>query len=897
MILRKSRYAAFAALVAATGFCLPATGRAQTNAPAAEAQAENPPPSAGKISLKDVLLKVRLQNVGLALAVGAENVTRDKKEIDGKDVRRINPAVEAFGMKTHPFGSVLAIGPQTYTELTTDFRDKNIFADMPPSQAFTLLLAGLDARQRNVLTSKEGLGIGDLTTPEQKQLFTALLPDQDASVIDQAGIKYDEDNPLGIGNPRDRINSIHFRIAQNMRILYKTIEQEDYNTGSLFSPPDVDRSSVYSLYYKNDFSKVNGVVVRKEVFNHPKLSDLNYASPFLQTEISIKNLNTVGDLIARIVKQTKIEIYTDIHYENEPLLWIANGSDSESAGELLRAVAFCLPATYRRVGKAFALTESIEGVGKSRQIIQDFEEECNAERKKTITEAEKSIKETLAQKKLKINTFNSLQTTPEQEKASQLTQNDGWFVETKLPFNQLTQKQQQALQDYSDKQIGGWKANFDEKFTLQGTLEAQMMLPDLKGFIKTGFGAGMLPLFRPEPLLLHPTEDEWKAFLSAYQNLPKWTEAAKTYDCRAVICRPHSRADVDASLVRIKAMGFNQMWMVVFENGKAAIPGTPFPLDPACDPKTDLLTYAISEGNKQGVTICPVVNVYSWGADAPKDLRLLTLRGEDSKESAMRRAKINRLTPPALSIDQIGSSKIFLKADIKTAPPSSVVIVDPTNSTVQSFLLGLFKTVAAHTGAGSWVCRAWNRDIVIGFSGWRSSTYDFMGYNVGLREAFLQKSHRDPIDLSPESMTYNSDTRRADTSLTNYDDREQSGLLPEWFKFRNEALSKAFHALFDSALRDCGDRKPKILLAQEQGESWRSRFDVWSGSPAPFPEVDAINPSPEQKSSVYFLPKEPEGIRPLLPKELQKVDWRDLQMRTLEMLKPYRKWEGIVIEE
>ena len=124
-----------------------------------------------------------------------------------------------------------------------------------------------------------------------------------------------------------------------------------------------------------------------------------------------------------------------------------------------------------------------------------------------------------------------------------------------------------------------------------------------------------------------------------FENMPKWKEAAKAVARRAVICRPHTTADIDASLVRIKAMGFNQMWLTVFENGKARIPGTTFPLDPACDAKVDLLTYAVAEGKKKGITVCPVVDVFGWGADTPKNLRSWTLRGEDSAQSASATSK------------------------------------------------------------------------------------------------------------------------------------------------------------------------------------------------------------------------------------------------------------------
>ena len=900
MILRKSRYVAFAALAAA-GLCLPATARAQTDAPAAETQTENPLPKADeKISLRDVLLKAHLSREGIAVAVGAENVTRTKKELADQNVETINRAAAAFGMLTHDFGQVMmAIGPQTYIELNNDFRNANPFADMPPNETFTLLLATLTDGQRCTLMSKEGLGSANLTSEEQKSLFKAFLPDQEAFATRIGASNGEEASNLGV--LRDKASTAHLRIGQETHLVCY-LPSNDFLV-SITNP--TTRPPVYRLNERPDdydMSKVNGVVMRHTLPNFPKYSELDYDSPRLRVLISITNLKTVGDLVSRVAKQTGIKIYADFRYENRAVTWRVNGRDSASAADLLRAVAFCLPATYRRVGASFVLTESIAGAGQRNQIIQDFEEANDAERQGFVRKAKKSLEENPARKTLKMQDVdNPLALTPAQEKTTRLEYDDRLYRHTDVRFDHLSQSQQDAAQDAIAKIKKDVNISSDTKFNLQSFFKAQMLLPNLAGVIEfeDDFSYDIMSLFCPDEIPPHPTDKEWQAFINAYQNSPSWRGAAKNYACRAVISRPHTSADVDAALTRIVGMGFNQMWIVVFENGKARIPGTPFLLDPACDPKTDLLTYAIAEGKKRGITVCPVVNVYGWGADTPAELCFRTLRGEDSAQNAKRRFDINRLTPPELSIHRLSEGGVFLNTSPPPAASGPVVFVDPTIQTVRSQLLALFKTLNSYSGAGSWICRSWNRDIVVGFSGWFSAAYDYMGYNVGLREAFLKENHCDPIDLEADSNNYyNDNIHRTNTSLTNYEAASHYAELGiAWFKFRDDSLSKAFHALLDTAVLNCGDKKPKVLLAQEEGQGWRSRFDVWSEPPAPFPEVDVLNPSPEQNTSIYFLSKEPEGISPLLPKELQKVDWRDLQMRTLEMLKPYRKWEGIAIEE
>ena len=97
-----------------------------------------------------------------------DQVGQNLEDVTKKGADTVDRAAAAFDKAAQRFGAVLAIGPPTYIELATDFSKGNPFADMPPDQAFTLLLAGLDDRQRTALTSKAGLGFSDLTTTAQK---------------------------------------------------------------------------------------------------------------------------------------------------------------------------------------------------------------------------------------------------------------------------------------------------------------------------------------------------------------------------------------------------------------------------------------------------------------------------------------------------------------------------------------------------------------------------------------------------------------------------------------------------------------------------------------------------------------------------------------------------------
>ena len=848
-------------------------------------------------TLQEILTQAR-PSFGLALAINTQGTYADTNDIEKKPVDTVGRVAEAFGFITHRFNSMLAIGAPTYTELATDFSKANPFADMPPEQAFTLLMSGLDDRQRAALASKTGLGFNDMTTTAQKQIFATLLPDGDISVWPRGG-----GEPKKLGVLRDNPASVHFRVAQEVNLLCEVKNQQYGGSISVPTPNQETGPKAYNLntweHYRN-LDKVNGVVIRRDVPNRPKPSDLDYQSSRLQVSISITGLKTVGDLIARVAERTKVEIYTEPVYEKKTMTWVTDGRSAAPASELLRAVAFCLTGTYRKVGTAFVLTDDLLGVGTRRQMIQDFEEECDAERAQAVKDAEKAIKENPAQKKLKLDTFGDpLAMTPEQEKTPPPSPyyHQG-LNEAALPYEKLTSAQQAAVQSYEanikahpENNNAGWSPDFEKNIHVVKNSAVQMVITGLDGVITTEFGAQLSPLFEPEPKKREIPAEELKMFA----NLPKWKDAAKAVARRAVICKPLTTADVDASLLRIEAMKFNQMWLVVFQDGKARIPGTPFPLDPACDTKVDLLTYAIAEGKKKGITVCPVVDVFAWGKDTPKDLRLWTLRGEDSAQSAARHFKINKLKP-------VGGEEFDPLP--KNAVPSPVVFVDPTDPAAQKALTGLFKAIAGHDGAGAAVCRAMTPEGFANQDAWTQlKIRDGMGFNPALRLAFLQKQHLDPVDMLDSNR--NSINLRANLTLANHDGNSYDyELAPKWNTLRSEALQTVWRSLFEAEQSGAGAKKPALLIGQDDGQGFMSWYDDWSDPKAPLPNggLYAAPPQadpktgamPKLNTSVLFLSKETPSQ---MPKEIAKYDWMDVQMKIMEFYKQFRQWDGIAIEE
>ena len=466
-----------------------------------------------------------------------------------------------------------------------------------------------------------------------------------------------------------------------------------------------------------------------------------------------------------------------------------------------------------------------------------------------------------------------------------------------MPREELTPAQQTAVENYeayvkaNPQQFNNdWRPDFSKKIHVVKNTTVQMVINGVDGPVTTEFGAELNPLFESASQKRPIAAEETKMF----EKMPKWTDAVKATPRRIVICKPLTTADVDASLLRIEKRGFNQMWLVVFTNGRARIPGTPFPLDPACDPKTDLLTYATDAGRKKGITVCPVVDVYAWGSNAPKALRLRTLRGEDSAQSAVRRFQINALLPPDESEDHNPLPK--------NVAPSPAVFVDLTDARVQASLTGLLKAITIHTGAGQIVCCGTRPEGFADQNGWEPvKDRDAMGYNPALRLTHLRKYHKDPVDLlsaySPKNYFL------ANIALGDFEGYDYE-IMQNWGKVRAEALKTAWRNLFDSAQSGAGNAKLSLLIEQGDGQGFMNWYDEWSDPETPLPNGNLseapssganVGPgAPQKPSGVLLLSKQAPSIT---PKALAKYDWMDVQMKIMAFYRPFQTWDGIAIEE
>ena len=165
----------------------------------------------------------------------------------------------------------------------------------------------------------------------------------------------------------------------------------------------------------------------------------------------------------------------------------------------------------------------------------------------------------------------------------------------------------------------------------------------------------------------------------------------------------------------------------------------------------------------------------------------------------------------------------------------------------------------------------------------------------------------DPIDIASASLAIGSplgggSQNRANTTLPNYEANSSSQAAQKWAQFRADSLNTSLHSLFDPILKRSGDKKSG-LMAQSSLNDFLTWFDIITDPAASFvsdslfgiapPAADG-KPAPAPPFSVLFLAKEPPYA---LPKEVEKVDYRDMEMKMLESFKEMRKWDGVAIEE
>ena len=890
---------------------VPAAPQPPANAPDAPDSKTPDTPDAAKETptqtLEDAMKEAKLSRPIIVMAVGADRIEGEKPKKDA-----IEKLAAHYGLSQYQPDWVLAFGPKEMTVLETNLGKPNPYDDVPPNEAMTLLMSMLTDAQLGKLTGKDGLGLSDLTDDMQQHLYQLMMPSDD-----DCNFLFSQDGENVNANPLDIMatKSLGAKLRIKQHVGFGVFKQND----SIGVGIDDHKNYVAHTYLWDGFNsydnldKLNGVTVHQNVPNSPKPGKLNFNDPALQIAINPDGVKTVGELMERIAKATKLELYADLYYETRKLT-LCLGRKTVRAADLLRSLAFCVGGTYRQVGPAYILTDDIKGAGTRRQIIQDYEQECSAMRYPLLKHAEEALYNNATLQNTKFaNADESLVSTPEEEKAGKKSQEDtGAMSAFKLPFEQLTPEQQKFVREYADV-LEKYAEEFPENGyrTLDLTKDinvwhnpvVELTLPGLSKPIDPGFGIKIAGLFRKTPQKPTFDQEKYKKRLFAQNNEALWRDAHRKFARRGWLARPRSRDAVDAALNSMKKLGLNELWMVVFEDGKSLIPNTFFPIVASLRDADDLLTYAIEKAKAQNVKVCPVMELFSWDKETPEEQRDRTIRGEDSEEDMVRR-------------DRVRKEKAGDDGKKKPEHPKYTVWVNSYDLEVQKKLRGLMKAVALHTGVGDWV---WNNAVPPGYINTTYSIWDktpIMGYNETARLNLIREVHHDMVDFQPRFI--DDTVSRVNLSLPNYDySYVQGGLSQEdvqkWYDVQEKLLRKTLTSLYKDTIAELPEKdRPNLFLMQRDKAMRPLWYDQWTPTMQDAPvftaQTTAVVPdiapvagqdkpaAPPKIPSGCFHLLVPHAYGPIVVKEeeIKKVlGFQIQQMNSLNI----RQWDSLVLEE
>lgn len=804
-----------------------------TPAPASPGLASVPSPS---VTLATLLARACPLSSGVALTVGAYKIPRLPDAGPLPETPTVAAVAGATGRLLKRFGGVTALAPPTMIVLNANPENPNPFDGMPPHEAMKLLAASLSPGQWSALTSERGMGAGDLTTDSQRGLFRALFPGDrlDVMKITQSLGNVHYDTLLDLSG---EISTMRLRLTQNTEMMLQigqgatssggrgynsTMSYSNGSSGASYGGlMSSDRAPRYQLAggYGGGKDTLYGVVVRAEMPNVPKRGQLDYNLPALQAAVPLAGLKTVGDLVARIGKIARLELYVDRRMETKTLTTLGP-PPSVSAADLLRAVAFCLTGTFRKVGPAYVLTDDVLGYGTRRKILQEFQSYADSLRRKSLQDAGDKLVTTKASESVR-DFEQGLVATPEQAaKNANPGLGYSWSEQRVIVHRANLNAAQQEAVARAEAEIARVKAeppplpNGDVVLTSRPELQA--IFPSLDGPVEMPNAAQNLfepsakmqqqlmeaqrkqaqktqaDAPKPTPPLKRPPPPDWKTLMQATTR-------------RAVLVAPKNAAEVKPLMASMKTLGFNQLWLAA-PNGGA--------------PADDVLTAALKEAKSAGIAVFPVLDLLCWPIDAPADARDLTVLGETSAQTQ------NRVYAAPLDSDTYIPS------------PPSTLWVSPFAPAVRETLRASVKELSARPGVAGFV---WRSIQSPGYEPPRSGGMSFsasyngvpLGYTEPARLAFLRVAHADPVDLSENGYS----NARTDLPNLGSDYQVEQSLIAQWQTARSATLIgllAALSAAIASPGKPAAARLP--VFVQSAGQSWNGNwFGTWDSPNRPLP--------------------------------------------------------------
>jgi hypothetical protein len=863
------------------------------------AHAQQPPTPAKKPkdipprerTLMDALSLARVMDE-VTLTIGPQWEPLPKENLAPQNSSTLGAIAQAYKRAFRRFGGVAAIAPPLMDIINPNPTNPNPFDGMPEGELMPIFAASLKEEQWQALNSEGGLRLSSLSESQQK-MIAGVFPSGEFKVrpwfdtFDQ-----DTNNPKYIKEISKEWMSGAIRLKESLMFDLPNPAGE-YPYGMFdHAPEGFEPYRILSREYLKD--RLFGQIVRAEMPNMPKkgdLTDLILRSNIFLKPVSLENVTTVKEMMDRIAKATKIEIYADRRWHHKTLM-ILGKPKVATAGDLLRAMAYCLTGTFRKVGPAFVMTDDIIGYDTKRQRWAEFEKIADAMRVKYVEEAQHTLYDRY--KDHVFSAFNDPEAlTPEQLKS--MKSPFGFEQPMQEPLSKFTPAQQKGIQRAIKKHEEVYKDNeqlIDKsgKIRVDRQLNLELLVPSIERPIRTDINLSRYTIMSPRPddikkikyefkitveeiekiLIISPDflkslaniniEDmiqvrekdpvEFKRLVAKYPEfslLNKKLDAFKKTPTQEYIAKfthrgawltSKDKTTLTAEIEVAKRLSLTHLWLEVFVDGK---------ITPAA---MELWNEAIALTKGTKIKILPTMRVFSWGnTPTPAELVDLNVLGETSKERESRRQKRLTLLPQ--------NAAMYTYNDYGTPEPARDVAVAPFSASVRETLVKSLQAIALKSGETGVVLTDIN---VPGYQKMGENSYIspagtdmLMGYQTEMRLAFLRAESLDPIDVYKPNYL----TSKANTEILNYryDEGVTATAFEQWQKFRYQAWLECMKQLQKASIT----AKTPLFCYEQTG------FENGYGSDLRFVPYTLWNdPKKEPPLSLRNRPvKNPNSIAPI----------------------------------
>ena len=682
-------------------------------------------------------------------------------------------AAAAFGYVAHDFGGATAVGPATLPAIQAQAPQ----APMSDADLLTLFTASLDQGQWNAFRSDAGIGLGDLTSDDQVNLFRSFFlpgamkavynfePNEEVPVAEKLpGVPETIPNP--IISPDD-IPNIRLRLGLRPEIELPVNSQSEKSYIDCRVDDDTSIPATYVIAH----SRAEAGPFFDSRPNAPSIDDLPADADWAKRPFALRAGETVADVLQTLRTAGAPEIYASPWYETLTLTVAGARTSTVSTADVLRSIAFAVGGAYRKVGDVYVLAPDSTGAGARWIALVDEVRQAKADRARQVDQAAADgTPRTLADL---TSEWSRIGLTSDQLAALRDTGNG--FPDTEdLPVGAMTPQQQDYVQR-SEARLAGLlgptavDTTATPRIVLRPYLQALVPGIDAPAEFDTGAAlAQIFPVTTPTAPAAGDAPPSIRSLILACRR-------------RAAIVDIHAKGEVDDIVSAAAHAGMNEIWI------KAE--GDDAPAE---------FAEAVSAAQTNGIgKVFAYVDALDWSGStaATAALKDLTANGQPWADAVAGRPGLD---PASVYVSP------FL-ADVKTAGLARVRAVAAFPGSAGLVLGSTVPPGYGESTSSSTTPKTLSLPVSGGVArnepGWVSDSaqqYEVeLGYTVTAREQFVRKTHADPIDVLPPL------AEPFDRGLRYGRDRSlDDDLYAHWAKFRANAADALEKSLLDEAAKD-----------------------------------------------------------------------------------------------